>query len=257
MQRLLRLAVLICTVVLVPVLAIAQQNGGKGGKVDEVQLRSKLVAGTFIEGKLTAADVEGEAKKITVSYTHQIKTLNPEASKKMSQLVAQARGIRDRNSPQFKQLQEQYNAAKAAEYDIQEIPITFECVTDKTVIVRTLAVPMGDDGKPKKLSPAEEKALKGPDAKQEGYKAELKDLDPGEQVVRIFLDKSKLKAAPAATPKKDDKKDAKKDDVEKKDAEKTEEAAMVYPINKIIIVPPKENTAGAGAGPANPFFQKK
>jgi hypothetical protein len=256
MQRLLRLAVLICTFVLVPVLGIAQQTGAKGGKVDEVQLRSKLVAGTFIEGKLTAADVEGEDKKITVSYTHQIKTLNVENSKKIGQLIAQARGIRDRNSAQFKQLQEQYNAAKAAEYDIQEIPITFECVTDKAVIVRTLAVPMGDDGKPKKLTPAEEKALKGPDAKQEGYKAELKDLDPGEQVVRIFLDKSKLKAAPAA-PKKDDKKDAKKDDAEKKDAEKTEEVAVVYPITKIVIVPPKENTAGVGAGPANPFFQKK
>lgn len=251
MQRLLRLAVLICTMVLVPVLAIAQQTGAKGAKVNEAQLRSKLVAGTFIEGKLTAADVKGDDKKLTVSYIHQIKSVNLDVAKKLQGVIAQGRGIRDQKSAQFKQLQDQYNALKAAEYDIQEIPITFECVTDKAVIVRTLAVPMGDDGKPKKLTPAEEKALKG-DLKLEGYKAELDALDPGEQIVRIFLDKSKLKAPTPATPKKDEKKDA-----EKKDAEKTEEAAPVYPITKIVIVPPKDNGAGGGAGVGNPFFQKK
>ncbi|MBL8792734.1 MAG: hypothetical protein JNM56_02385, partial [Planctomycetia bacterium] len=95
MQRLLRLAVLMSMFVLVPVLAVAQQAGAKGAKVDEAQLRTKLVAGTFVEGKLTAADVEGDDKKLTVSYMHQIKTINPEQVKKMQQLIQQARGIRD------------------------------------------------------------------------------------------------------------------------------------------------------------------
>src|SRR5262249_16381722 len=211
------------------------------------------------------------------------------------QPIAQGRGAaKQKNKALSEQLQQQYLAAQGEAWNIQEFPIVFECVGEKNMTFRTLVLPLDPEtGKAKKLTPAEEKQLKGNDPKEPGYIFDPKDID-NDMLVRIYIDKSKLKVDDKKDAKKDEKKDVKKDDKkdekkddkketstkkvavvkredkdkkddkkdEKKDAKKDadkgdkgEEEKVVYPIYRIVILPPPMEPGGGGAG--NPFIKGK
>jgi len=248
MQRLLRSAIMLGLFAGLPLLGLAQDAKTKGKKtaaapvreapkVNEAAVRAKVLSGAFIPGKLTAAQVDEdkEDKTLTVTYVHQIKTLNTDVQKKVQQVLADASRTKDK--AKISKLAEEYKALQAALYKIEEVPFAFECKLDKDVVVRQLTLPvqLGDDGKPKKTSAEEERKLKG-DGKYPGYAASLKDLDPGEQLVRVYLDKTKIKPSTPA-----------------KTAEGAEAEKPVYPATLIVIVPPADDTKG---GAVNPFFGK-
>jgi hypothetical protein len=272
-----RLAVLLPALFVLPVLEAQTAKTDKDKDkpaFDEAKIRAGLVNGKdgYVQGKLTAYDLD--KKEFSVQYVHQTKKANPAGQKKLNAILAQARAAaarKDQNA--IEQLRPQYMAAQEEAWDVTNFPIDFECVGDKNIVFRTLQPPIDPDtGKPKKLTPAEEKKAKGDDPKLPGYVFDSKDLD-NEMIVRVYIDKSKYK--PAATTdkkkddKKDDKKDTKKDDKkdtvkkvaivkdekkdEKKDADKgaKDDEKVIYPINMIVIVPPPPEAAGAG----NPFLK--
>ena len=238
MRFFLRLAVLVPALLLLPFVEAQNTDKDKDKPaVDETKIRAGLVNGKdgYIQGKLMAYDLE--KKEFTVQYVHQTKKANPAGQKKLNQILAQARVLAaQKNNAALEQLRPQYMAAQQEAWDVTETPIVFECVGDKNLVFRTLQAPIDPDtGKPKKLTPAEEKKAKGDDAKSPGYAFDPKDLD-NEMLVRVYIDKAKYKpAAPSKDPKKDDKKDPKKDEKkvdakdEKKDAkdEKKDEKKKV------------------------------
>lgn len=251
MRSVLRLAVLIPTLLILS--PLAAQNETKKAKFDEDLVRTKLVAGTYIDGKLTVVEAEGEAPHFVVQYVHQIKTANKEGQKKLAQVTrAYNDAVRRRDQNAAKKLYEEGQTAYAGAWDVEEFPVTFDLTADKNLHVRTNVIPLGDDGKPQKLSADEQKKLKGPDPKLPGNMASIKDLDV-EQRVRFYIDKEKFKPA-----KKDDKKDKAKDKDKDADktAEKPEPEKVVYPISMIVILPNPADTPAGGGGAANPFFKK-
>ena len=53
-------------------LAVAQDAKKDDKPIDEAKLREKVVSSSpFIQGKLTAHDVDGDEKKFTIQYVHQ------------------------------------------------------------------------------------------------------------------------------------------------------------------------------------------
>src|SRR5262249_52026888 len=120
-------------------------------------------------------------------------------------------------------------------YDVAETPIVFEFSGDKNMVFRTLEVPLGDDGKPKKLSVDEQKKL-GVDPKLPGLALDPKMLDV-DQVVRVYFDKSKpipdANAKKAAEMKKaEEKKAADEKKAEEKKAEEKKPGAKVVTSTK-------------------------
>jgi len=288
-----RLAVLLPALFVLPVLEAQTAKTDKDKDkpaFDEAKIRAGLVNGKdgYVQGKLMAYDLD--KKEFSVQYVHQTKKANPAGQKKLNAILAQARAAavrKDQNA--IEQLRPQYMAAQEEAWDVTNFPIDFECVGDKNIVFRTLQPPIDPDtGKPKKLTPAEEKKAKGDDPKLPGYIFDPKDLD-NEMIVRVYIDKSKYKPAattdkkdPKKDDKKEDKKDTKKDDKkdekkdtakkvaivkdekkdekkddkkgDKKDAEKAAKddvEKVIYPINMIVIVPPPPEAAGAG----NPFLK--
>jgi hypothetical protein len=253
MRSAFRLAMLVPALLLLP--PLAAQNDTKKSTYDEDVVRTKLVGSTYIDGKLTVVEAEGEEPHFTVQYVHQIKTANKEGQKKLAEVTrAYNDAVRRRDQNTAKRLYEEGQAAVMAAWDVQEYPITFDLKADKNLSVRTNVIPLGDDGKPKKLSAEEQKKAKGPDPKLPGLTASIKDLDV-EQRVRFYIDKDKFKPA-----KKDDKKDKDKAKEKDKDADKTTEKPegekSVYPISMIVILPNPSDAVGGGGGAANPFFKK-
>jgi hypothetical protein len=253
MQRLLRLAVLLPTLALLPVAGLAQN--AKKTEFDETKVRTAQLNGTFIQGKLAAHD--DEKWEFTVVYVHQVKTPNLDNRKKYDALKKQyQQALARKDKAGAQKLADDASTLAGALDNVEEYPIQFECKGPKGMPIRTLAKPVGDDGKPKKLTAAEDKKLKGDDPKLPGYTVDIKNLD-NDIIVRVYIDKAKLKELLDA--KKDDKKDAKKDDKkddkkkdDKSDSDKTDKT--LYPITLLVIpVPPKE---GGTAGGTNPFATK-
>lgn len=85
----------------------------------------------------------------------------------------------------------------------------FDLETAANVKVRMSKVPLeyDDKGNPKKYTPKELEALKGPDSQLPGYASKLEDLKPG-QVVKLTFGKSKA----SASKTKDEGKEAQDDD---------------------------------------------
>jgi hypothetical protein len=212
MYSVFRFAILLSALALLPLVALAQAQG----KVDVAKVRAKLVAGMYIEGKLT--DIKEDEKKFNFVYTVHNKKPVPQGQAKLADITRQfnaALATRSTSLDQLKKLQEQGKAALKAAYDVEETPIVFELKGEKNLAIRTLIPPSG-----KSLTTAEIQKLKG-DPRQPGLMAKIKDLDT-KGFVRIYLDKSKFKATA-------------------KDNETT-----VYPITTIVIIPEP-------AQPGDPF----
>ena len=214
MGRLSRLTALLAAAVLFPSLTDAQT--AKPAKVDPVKVRAKLLQGQYIEGKLVRIDAN--EKTFTFAYVVETKTPNPEGQKQYAAAFATfSAALAKRSTPlaDLKKLQKEGIAAEKGAFNIEETQIAFELKGDKAFVVRTLVLPKGADGKVQKLTPADEKKLKG-DPKQPGYymgyAAEVKDLDQ-KKWVRAYLDK---KFKPAAGTKPDE---------------------AVYPATMLVIIP--------------------
>jgi hypothetical protein len=288
MQRLLRMAILLPSLALLPMLAVAQDTKDTkkdAAALEELKLRAKVLKdGAYIQGKLTAYD--NDERKFTVQYVYQKKATrpNPEVQKEIQKLAAEYRqAIIAKDKKKVDAIYAAGVAANARLYDVEEIPLTFEFVGDKNMIYRTLEVPLGDDGKPKKLSADEQKKL-GVDPRLPGIMLDPKMLDV-DMTVRVYLDKTKpipdplaatKKPDPPKTPEKkpeekkpeetkptvkvvtstkkpEEKKPEEKKPEEKKPEEKSEK--LVYPTNMIVVVPQMQGGGGAIPG-GNPFTGK-
>jgi hypothetical protein len=185
--------------------------------------KAKLLSGQYIPGKLTALDVDKDEKSFTVQVPYQIRTPNAEGQKKYNEVYQQyAAAYRAGNAGEVQRLYAALAEAYQAAFDVEDKPIDFELLGTSKLVVRRLTLPPkepGDDGRPARYTAKELAELKG-DAKLIGYKATLKDLET-DQYVRVYIDKSKLKAP------------AKSKD---KDAPPPEEPSY-YPITMIVIVP--------------------
>jgi hypothetical protein len=226
MQRLLRMAVLLPTFALLPILAIAQdtKKDAKDPKdtaaLDEAQARKSAVKSGYVQGKLTAYDLA--ANSFTVQYVYQKKapTPNPQVKAEIAKLTAEYRqALQAKDKNKAMQIYEQGVDANARLYDITEIPVTFDFVGSKDIAYRTLEIPLDDNGKPKVLSAAEKKEL-GVDAKLPGVLIDPKKLDV-DLVVRVYFDNSK--PIPDLTKKTETGKEMKKTEEKKVEEKKPEE----------------------------------
>jgi hypothetical protein len=206
MRRSLSLLVLL-TVVVVPA------AGQEPKAVDEAAVRTRLLAATFIEGKLTELEVDGADKKIVLTYTMQNKKAKPGGIRKYQEAVLRYNASLDQRSTSLdliKKLKADVDKAAKDAFDVKETPIPFDLqVTDKTP-VRFASLPRNPDGSPK-FTAAQQAKLRG-DGRLPGYAARLADLNQ-QVVVRVYLDKAKLK-------------------------KKAEKEPAAYPVSLILIVPP-------------------
>ncbi|MBL8792733.1 MAG: hypothetical protein JNM56_02380 [Planctomycetia bacterium] len=233
MPAALRLAVLLPALCLLPVFAAAQLADKSG--TDEAQLRAKLLAGAYVEGKITEVRSGGAdgVKHITVAYQHQIKRkVDPFAARKAEILKKiYDKVVESKFEPAIQKVGAELSKAQEEASDTILVPIPFVVRVDADVKLRTLEVPLGDDGKPKKLSVEEQKKLKG-DPRLPGFAAAVENFEEG-QLTRFFLDRTRFRSAPKAKAAGDGN-------------------PTVYPITMLVIVPPPMNSTPG----ENPFFKK-
>lgn len=205
--------------------------------VDEAQLRSKLLAAPYVEGKISDIKTSGEngLRLVTVAYQHQIKRkVDPIAVKKAEILKkVYEKVVESKFEPAIQKFGEELNKAQQEASDTLIVPIPFVVRVDAEVKLRTLEVPLGDDGKPKKLSADEQRKLKGA-PRLPGFSAAVENLEDG-QLVRFVLDRTRYRT-PAPKGK----------------AKDSEEPKPSYPITMLTIVPPPMNSTPG----ENPFFKK-
>jgi len=208
------------------------------GAAEVAKYKAKLLNSPYFLGKLTALDVEKDEKSFTVQAPYQIRTPNADGQKKYNEVYQQyGAAYRAGNAAEVQRLYAALAEAYQAAFDVEDRPIEFELLGTSKLVVRRLTLPPkepGDDGKPARYTAKEMAELKG-DPKLIGYKATLKDLET-DQYVRIYIDKSKLKAP------------AKKD----KDKDAAPEEPSYYPVTMIVIVPEP-----MAALPGNPLLPKQ
>ncbi|MBY0526135.1 MAG: hypothetical protein K2R98_22265 [Gemmataceae bacterium] len=214
---------LLLLVMLNALAAGAVGQAGKEMKVDEGALRTKLLAASYLEAKLSEVDAESDDRKFTLKYVHQTKKAKAAGQAKYVEAVRKynaALGVRSTALETIQKLLADVRAAEMDAFEVEATPIAFHLSAGKGLIVRTLETPAGKDGKP--LPTAELKKLRG-DGKLPGYQAAAKDVK-ADRLVRVYVDKSKFKSADAKDP----------------DA--------VYPITMLVLVP-------ATAGPVEMEFK--
>jgi hypothetical protein len=241
-------AVVLCSFNLAPL-----QSADPKKELTEDEMREKLLAKPFLEGKLVDVETKADDKTFTLKVVWQVKTPNVEGAKKFRQV---ARGLQQRganarksgNKAEFDKARDEYLAAEAACYDVVETPLDFHLLATADFKVRRLELPEKDpgaDGKPGRYTEKEKNELKGNDPKLPGYKADLKDLDEG-SIVRVYLDKPKKPTG--AAPGKDKPADKEKTADKEKPKEKEGDAAeTVYPVSVIVLLPEPKGDA------SNPF----
>jgi hypothetical protein len=198
MCRSCRLPLFWLALALVPTAADAQ--GTKPVKLDEATLRSRCLAAQFIEGKFTKVDVDGDEKALVLTCTHENKKVNAKGYQRYvaaAQRFNAALGIRSTALADLRKLKAAADQALKDAYDVETIRVNFDLGVDDKTPTRTMKVPTDDSGRPKKLSQAEMRKLKG-DPKLPGLQARLADLDK-EATVRVYLDKTKIKPGAAKT----------------------------------------------------------
>jgi hypothetical protein len=196
-------------------LAGPAEGQDKAGKVDEAAIRTKLLAGTYIEARLAEADAEGAERKFTIEYVHQTKKAKATGLARYTEAARRYNAALNVQSTALETIKELHAKVKEAEketYEIDETPIRLQMSAGKNLVVRNLALPTDKDGK--ELRFTERQKLRG-DGRYPGYQAQLKDLE-ADKKVRVYVDKSKVKAGAA---KNDD---------------------TVYPITMIVLVPKLE-----------------
>jgi hypothetical protein len=233
MRRLFRLAVLLPSVTLLfPAVAADDPKT----LAEEAKVRATLLASQSIEGRIVDLKITGDPKTVTVEYTHQIKKRpDPIAARKVDFLKPlYDKAVESKQQGFIDKVGAELEKAKREASGVEEIPIKFVLRVDAETNLRTLVVPLDDNGKPKKFTAEEQKKLKG-DPRLPGLTATVEDLGEG-QVVRFTVDKIKYKPAPSTAKSV-------------KDAEPP--PAPVYPISLLVIQPPPKVNPNE-----NPFLKK-
>jgi hypothetical protein len=220
-MRVVRLGVLVAVMLLVP--GVSAQVGPKAAPapmLTEAQVRARLLAQPTVEGRIVGLKL-GE-KLVTVEYVHINKKppLDPFAAKFAEKKVeflknAYDKAVESKFQPLIDKLGEELTKAQKEASGIEEVPVDFILRIDADAKLRNMSPPLDDNGKPKKLTAEEQRALKGGTGLP-GYTATEDDLRMDQQV-RFTVDKSKYKPS--------------------KSAKDTEEKP-IYPITSIIILPP-------------------
>jgi hypothetical protein len=193
MHRILPLAVLFAALAFVPSLTVAQATK----KVDEATVRAKLLMAQtpVIDGKFTTLDLEGDEKKLVLTYTYVVSRKPKKDGFKKYQDAAikynAALERRDSTLELIKKLKAEVDDAAKDAFDVEEIAVNFDLkISDKTPI-RVSGVPLNEDGSPMALNAAQLAKLKG-DPKLPGYTAKLSDLNKL-NAMQVTIDKSKIK----------------------------------------------------------------
>jgi hypothetical protein len=206
----------------------------------EAQVRARLLAQPAIEGRIVELNIA--KKSVTVEYVH----INKKAVDPITAKIAEAKVqflkqaydkvVEAKFQPAIDKLGEELSKAQKEASGIEEIPVVFPLRLDAETRLRNMSLPLDDNGKPKKLTADEQRALKG-DPRLPGYTATEDDLQM-DQTVRFTIDKAKYRP-PSKTAK---------------DAAKDADEKPSYPITMLQILPPPKVAPGE-----NPFTkgQKK
>jgi hypothetical protein len=144
--------------------------------------------------------VEGAQRYIAVQVTYRITLPNPSAALNIANLRQQLVNNRDRSSIMNIQLDIARNQANLWMYREEKQKIEMQLADD--LKVRTLQLPLeyDDKGKVRRLTEKEKKELRGDDPNLPGYNSDFESLKQ-DQIVEIYLDKSKEPAKPKAKDK--------------------------------------------------------
>jgi hypothetical protein len=244
MRATLRLTVLLSAVVLLAGPNVDLRSAPPPKKeLTEPEMRQALLAKPFLEGKLVDIDRTSEEKTFTLKVVWQVKTPSVEGSRRFRQvrqdLINRAnQAIQQKNQQEFERLRDEYAAAEAACYDIEETPLDFHLKATADLKFRRMELPPREtpDGKVMRYTEKEKAELRGKDTTLPGFKADLADFEDG-CTVRVYLEKKK---APAANPKDKpaDPKDKAADPKEKpKEATEATPADTIYPVVTILLMP--------------------
>ena len=157
-------------------------------------VKTKLLAGQFIDGKFTKLDVSGDEKSMELTCVYENKKVKPAGYKKFYDAALRYNAALERRSTsleEIKKLKADADDARKDAYEVEEIKVKLDLKPTEKAVVRTMKLPTDDNGKPKVLKPSEMQKLKG-DPKLPGLIAKYADLNK-DDVVRIYIDKSKIK----------------------------------------------------------------
>ena len=204
---------------LLPLLVLAPAWAAEGD-AEDAKIRASLMTAPHIEGKVVDIKADGAVKLVSVEYAHQFKLPgNPNAQRKVEFLKGlYSQAVASKNQEFINRASAELEKAQKEAGGIEEVPVKFVLRVEPETKVRTLVVPLGDDGKPKKLTAEEQKKLKG-DPRLPGLAATVENFEEN-QPVRFIVDKVKYR--PVAKPKD-------------KNAEAPQQ---LYPVTMVIILPP-------------------
>jgi hypothetical protein len=231
-----RLLILTPALALLPS-AAAQTTGTV--KMDEGQIRAKLLAGRSFDGRVVDIKKNDEPT-VTVRYSYIVKKQpDPIAVKKAEILLKiYEKAVESKIDELINKIGAELEKAQKEAADFDETLVQFVLRLDSGAKIRNMQLPLDDNGKPKKLTLEEQKELKG-DPSLPGHVATIEDLTLDQQV-RVHVDKGKWRPAPAKSKDKDSE-------------------TSVYPITMLVILAPpaigaKENpfVKQPDKGPLNP-----
>jgi len=188
---------------------------------EEAKVRASLLAGQYIEGKVADVKADGKMKLVTVEYAHQVKRPgDPRAARKVDFLKAlYEKAVASKNQEFINRAGDELAKAQKEAGGVEEVPVPFVLRVDPDTKVRTLVVPLDDNGKPKKLTAEEQRKLKG-DPRLPGLTASADSFEEN-QPVRFYIDRVKYRPV-AKSPKTKD----------------AEPPTQLYPVSMVIILPP-------------------
>jgi hypothetical protein len=181
--------------------ANAQKKKGVNKDLDDNKTSEKMIKAGVLVGRVN--NIYEGSRKIHLKVAVPVTTLDAGAVSGVQQAqvaMALARARRDLMGMRQAQLQMIQNQARLYRVDVRTVDVEVEAIDD--VVVRTASpkVDYDDKGRPKKLTRAERKELKGPDPKLPGYKAEFGDVAV-DQVIKVQLVRKKGEAAAKPKPK--------------------------------------------------------
>lgn len=206
------LTVLVVLILLTATMVSAQKKPAGVDKDKDKEITSeKMIRAGVLVGKIRS--ISEEKRSVRLAVTVPVTRLDTGALQQMKQAqldLIQARARGDRNA--MVSATRSMAQAQATLYRVDRRTQDIELQVQDEVVVRT-ARPheqFDDKGKPRRLTKAELKELKGPDPKVPGYKAEFGDLAV-DQIVQVTLVKKKTAGPKVAAKPKPKTKEKEKD----------------------------------------------
>jgi hypothetical protein len=230
MRGTVRLLMLALAVALLP--SLAAQTAGNV-KMDEAQIRAKLLAGRFFDARVVDIGKKSDEPTVTVRYSYIVKKQPDPIAVKKAEILQKIyeKAVESKIDELISKIGAELEKAQKEAADFDETPVHFVLRLDAGAKLRNMQLPLDDNGKPKKLTLEEQKELKG-DPSLPGYVATIEDLSLDQQV-RVHVDKGKYRPASGKAKDKDN------------------DARTVYPITMLVILAPPALKANE-----NPFVKQ-